>query len=150
MGGTENDSPFSMDIDSYNVCYVTGYYKSPTIMFGSNTLTNASTTFVFEDMFLARLEDPLSIQDFENSTQAISVFPNPTSSELNINLSLTNVLSVELIDELGRVVKSEQKETVVSDNLYFQLDVTDLSNGNYVLLVKTEDGLLNKRIVINH
>jgi hypothetical protein len=52
-GGAEWDEVTSVAVDVAGNSYVTGYFQSPTIYFGSNTLTNASSA---RDIFLAKYD----------------------------------------------------------------------------------------------
>jgi len=52
FGGTDEDYSESVAIDSSGNIFVTGYFKSPTISFGSYTLTNAGSS----DIFLAKYD----------------------------------------------------------------------------------------------
>jgi hypothetical protein len=49
-GGTGEDTPTGMAIDSLGNCFVTGYFASPTISFGIHTLTNTGVI----DLFIAK------------------------------------------------------------------------------------------------
>ncbi len=49
-GGTGEDTPTGMAVDSLGNCFVTGYFDSPTISFGTHTLTNSGVI----DLFIAK------------------------------------------------------------------------------------------------
>lgn len=49
-GGTDEDTPTGMAVDSLGNCFVTGYFESPTISFGTKTLTNTGVV----DLFIAK------------------------------------------------------------------------------------------------
>lgn len=53
-GGSFRDEAVSIGIDASNNCYVTGKFGSPTITFGSTTLTNVGGGSAYEDMFLVK------------------------------------------------------------------------------------------------
>lgn len=83
------------------------------------------------DVWLIEVDasDYLSINE-DSPTQAISVFPNPTSSTLNIRSEL-NLKEVCIINSSGRKVLSTNQN---------QIDVSSFSNGLYFLQGKLEDG----------
>lgn len=73
----------------------------------------------------------------------IKIFPNPTSSYLSIDLpNQTEIESLQVIDMTGKVVLKTHDRSQT-------LDVTQLSNGVYLLQVKTNYGTLSKRIIKN-
>lgn len=82
----------------------------------------------------------------------IQVFPNPASHDLSIRVDLfesQNLISVELIDPLGRIVRAQ---TVTGNsrttNVNFS-DLVDLSNGIYSVRVMSSAGTLARRVIIN-
>ncbi|WP_164905135.1 T9SS type A sorting domain-containing protein [Aequorivita ciconiae] len=84
------------------------------------------------------VDDVVAVGD--NLAEMVSIFPNPTSSVLNINLpSNIEVLSSALVDVLGRTTG------VVYSN--GQMDVSGLSQGVYFLKLETTQGSLTQRIV---
>jgi len=143
-GGNNDDAPFWIDVDAYDVCYMTGYFRSPTIAFGSNVLTNGSTTFAYQNLFLARLVDPLSIKTLQNGDQVISLFPNPSSGIFHLSevKGLTDVL---IYDSFGRLVKQETIDASSST-----IDLTGIANGIYLARF-TQKGIIigQQKLIIN-
>lgn len=78
----------------------------------------------------------------ENSLSTINIFPNPFSDKINIR-SNEIISSIELTDLNGRMIK---KESNSSKNI--QLKTSELSQGIYVLKIKTIDGKLFTRKII--
>lgn len=68
----------------------------------------------------------------ENS---LSVFPNPATDEINIQLALSenSLVQMQLIDLTGRVVVEIYNGTSTEKNLQQQFTVSHLSNGIYLL-----------------
>ncbi|WP_459210218.1 T9SS type A sorting domain-containing protein [Aquimarina rhabdastrellae] len=81
-------------------------------------------------MYMATVR-PLSVDEFDAaSDNAITMYPNPTSSELNISLESSFVegdLDYSVVDLTGKVVK---RGTLSSDK---KVNVQDLTNGVYFL-----------------
>uniref|UniRef100_UPI0026148010 T9SS type A sorting domain-containing protein n=1 Tax=Fluviicola sp. TaxID=1917219 RepID=UPI0026148010 len=81
----------------------------------------------------------------EQDKEQLLVYPNPTSGMITL-VSDVPYQSVEVIDAAGRIVwKSEptsfEKEQVI--------DLTGISNGQYVLQVKTQSSIHNYNVVVS-
>jgi hypothetical protein len=98
-----------------------------------------STIFSFTTEFTSSL--------FELEGNAVSVFPNPTSSILNVEfeLGLEKEIQVELVDLSGTLVQN-QRLGQSQKNLI--LDLENLSNGVYFLRLTSENGVLTEKILI--
>lgn len=74
--------------------------------------------------------------------KAISVYPNPANGVLNIEIATGKNYSVKLMDELGRVLLSEDNTKAI--------DTGKLTNGIYYLNVTSEGNTSVKKVVISH
>jgi Secretion system C-terminal sorting domain len=104
--------------------------KSASIFFDYSyplSITPVSTTFI-------NLSN--SIFEFDKT---ITVYPNPTSSEININADFT-IKSIELYDIQGRIL-----ETILGNTK--TLDITSKQNGIYFLKITTEKGSKIEKII---
>ncbi len=85
----------------------------------------------------------------EESLSNISIFPNPASSELNINSDTNNLLALKTINiynTLGKRVKTISPES--SGNL--TIDISDLASGLYILELNSNSGeQQTRKLVIN-
>jgi hypothetical protein len=106
---------------------VTNYNSSSTV-----TATFANVV-VDENMMMMPVTNWDDFQSVSNDQTSISVFPNPTSGELFIDLSKFNQDEVDIItlDPLGRIVGRKLINTV-QDNLEI-LNLQDYSPGVYYL-----------------
>jgi ASPIC and UnbV/Secretion system C-terminal sorting domain/FG-GAP-like repeat len=76
---------------------------------------------------------PLNAPSF--ATAGISIYPNPSSSFIQINNSDSAEISIiSIYDSLGKLVK---EFTNTTDN---KIDISTLSNGIYILNIETKDG----------
>lgn len=93
--------------------------------FGTD-LTPATALHVFDAALLG-------IESIEKWN--VSIFPNPATDELSINLGEHGVGDAVITDLLGREVISTRLHTIVST-----LDISTLTNGQYLLNVTTDQG----------
>jgi PKD repeat protein len=82
----------------------------------------------------------------ELNADQILVYPNPTSSELNIDLGNIdyNFSEIQLVDLTGRVVT---KISVNEQDKLYNVSTSSLSNGIYNVKIVGKDGSLTKRII---
>ena len=83
--------------------------------------------------------DPVSVD--ENAISEISVYPNPTSSVINI--SAEGMQNITIIDMTGRVVMSKD----VNSN-FETISVEGFAKANYMVRIATADGVVVKNIVV--
>ena len=85
-----------------------------------------------------------------NEDIAVSVFPNPASNNVFVDLALENVsdnVNLQVVDIQGRVVMTQNFANVKADKL--QLNVANLNTGVYVINIRTEEGFTSARFVKN-
>ena len=81
--------------------------------------------------------------------QGISIFPNPVSDRLTINVDLTEVSSTvqfDLMNISGELLRSDTYNDVQKGA--FNMNVADLISGVYTLNVRTEAGFTAKKVII--
>ncbi len=79
-------------------------------------------------------------------TPELKVFPNPSSKTITVisNENITEAISYNIIDTLGRIVKEGQSK------LNQEITIQDLTAGNYIVEIKDADGgILRKKIIKN-
>ena len=77
----------------------------------------------------------------QNINELVTIYPNPTSDQINLNF-LHSIIKFEatLFDEMGnQVLVSNQKK----------IDIGALSNGLYILNIKTDSWRKSQKIIIN-
>ena len=90
---------------------------------------NAETTFVALNNSIHQLD------------LSISIYPNPTSSTINIKCDST-IESIELYDIMGRIL-----ETSIEKSTEIKFDISDKQVGTYFLKITTEKGSKVEKIV---
>jgi hypothetical protein len=83
-----------------------------------------------------------------NSTHKITIFPNPSASILNLDLSTLNATTAQIMifDMQGKLNIDFKNVTLTSNNT---IDISELSKGNYVLNVISDAGLISKKFTKN-
>ena len=83
-----------------------------------------------------------NVIDMNADLENIEVYPNPTKDYVNVQCTMNNVQSVEVIDVYGKVVNSLN----VTDN-QTRINVSGLAAGMYFVRVTTENGAVTKPFV---
>jgi hypothetical protein len=86
--------------------------------------------------------EELEANDFE-----CTLFPNPTSEELNIQVKrdLTNAI-LRVIDQSGRELKSVKKSSLLANDA-LRITLDDIANGTYLLLIESAEGYYSQEFV---
>ncbi len=83
----------------------------------------------------------------ENTLDAtISLFPNPATDNLMIDLSAVKEqkVSIHILDMQGKVVKSVESVVATTNNT---IDIANLATGNYMLNVITKEGIITRKFI---
>lgn len=88
------------------------------------------------------VENLLGINDFEaNNLDLITLYPNPTTSVLNIsNNNNLDIKNISVIDINGRVVKNQEGSLT-------QINVSDLNAGVYFVTIEAAEGKTTKKFI---
>ena len=110
-------------------------FSSPTIIENSNSVSSTCT--------LSTTIDEETIGE-----EAIFVYPNPAKEFINVEFSglSDENISIEIIDVFGKVV---QKENRKNENGIFNLNVSSLAAGYYVLKISSGNSVIQKKIIIS-
>ncbi len=83
----------------------------------------------------------LAIEESTFDTEGFTVYPNPTTGVLNIQLQNNSTATALVYDIMGRKVLSKKINTTDT------LNVSNLNSGVYILQITTKNGTISKRIV---
>jgi hypothetical protein len=91
----------------------------------------------------------LSIDDFDTNL-SLSLYPNPTETEVNIgfNLLQSSTISFTVVNVLGQVVlQSSNSKQVSTGNHTLRIPLQSLNTGVYMVVLKIDDKMITKRIL---
>ncbi len=102
---------------------------------------NAGNNTVSEQKFSSCL---LGMSDFKNERSSVKLFPNPVENELTIFSNDSEIISVSVIDQSGRVLSVSN---LIPNAKLFLLNVNSLSPSVYVLKIRTTKSLSHQIFV---
>ncbi|HZH86702.1 MAG TPA: T9SS type A sorting domain-containing protein, partial [Brumimicrobium sp.] len=99
---------------------------------------NAPTSIDFKVI----VKNQLSIKEY--GMDNITVYPNPSQDVFIIDgLSANGSFHLKIVDDNGKLVKSESYNSVDS----LTIDMRNYSNGNYQIIIETEEKRILKKII---
>jgi PKD repeat protein len=83
-------------------------------------------------------------------SQTLSVYPNPTNGVFRTEFSLEGIQEVTLrvMNSLGQIVE-ERKVGKVTGSYETEFDLSKEPTGIYILQIRTDDGVVNRRITLH-
>ena len=87
------------------------------------------------------------IKSFDN----VSVYPNPTSDNINIriNANQPSTAKISVLDYTGKVVKSlNTNQTIFNGSNDLSFNVGSLNNGTYIIKIENNEGVNTQRFTI--
>ena len=121
-------------------------YATPTALFGNNGILTAKSAIDTTPHYEMEAE-PVLIEDEGESTQIveITIYPNPATEILYIELSTLKGISIKLLDISGRLVLDQYiKEATYAHSI----DLRAFENGVYILVVETNEMRDSRTVVI--
>lgn len=98
-----------------------------------------------------RVKNPaLGIPSIGNSVTNLTIYPNPANGEFTLQWSVVSGQSsviISIIDELGQVVYSEERQQVSGTNKE-QINLNNLASGIYSLRLQTSNSSMVKKLVV--
>ncbi len=143
-GGANSDGGFSVTIDASGNIYITGYFKSDIITFGSTILTNNG----IYDIFLVKLHDIIVNINENNFDNEIKLYPNPTNNFVNLEIQNTEneKLLVEITNINGQFMYKKQYNKTANSTI--QIDLSSYPKGVYLIKLRTDKFVKVSKLVL--
>ncbi len=111
------------------------------IVLSSSGSTPVANSYLYVDNLNFTM--PLKVNEF--NTNNVEIYPNPSKGIISIDYSKVNdkVQNIEVIDMIGNKVIND----LPNENQLSKLNIDFLSNGIYLLKIKTENGDITKKII---
>jgi hypothetical protein len=141
MGGTDYDHGSSIALNASGNAYMSGFFFSPSISFGSTTLTNAGNY----DMFIAKLDNTITGIESVKDNNRISFYPNPANNYFTIALGSNNKkIKITITDITGKIIYT----TTATETQNIEVNIKDFAEGIYVVRIQTEDFLQTEKLIV--
>jgi hypothetical protein len=103
---------------------------------------NCSDTVIFNVSITVGVEELMGIAN-------VLVYPNPTSSDVFVSFDNQNgnAINIEVVDQLGRVVYASDEFNSIGFNT-IELNLANVSDGMYSVLVHSMNNTITKRIIV--
>jgi hypothetical protein len=138
-GGNGADYGFSVATDASGNLYMSGRFNSSAIIFGSSTLTNAGTT----DIFIAKYTGTGTGVNKMIGNNNIKISPNPISSTITITIPKSIYANITITNLTGKQVATYNLQNTTIETI----DVSNLPEGVYFVSLKSDEGVITKKIV---
>lgn len=124
---------------------------------GTRSYSRANMQLVFTNTSTGRLmedEQSLSI----NESPSFELYPNPTSSQINLNYAVPNdnsLVKIEIFNMYGKLIGSYNQGILNAGTYLFSADIKEtarfesLSNGIYICNLNIDGALLSKKFILN-
>ena len=78
------------------------------------------------------------------------IYPNPADQQINLQMNLSDFKDswLEVFDGLGRVVYNQKLAGFNAENI--SLQVADWPNGMFVVRIKTQEGIISRKVLVQH
>jgi YVTN family beta-propeller protein len=111
----------------------------------ANAIVNSGMSAIHTFTTSARLEEG----ETETIASAFTIYPNPADAQATIAFTTgteTNY-NIRLIDVTGRIIQSDTYSSAIGENQY-QLNLSSVAKGMYMVILQSEDGILQSKMVV--
>lgn len=85
----------------------------------------------------------LSVSEHQNCEFDFMIFPNPATEYFSVKLPFNKSCEIQIFDIMGRNILTKSVET--SNNI----NISNLQNGIYLVILKTKENILTHKLIIN-
>ena len=129
--------PASQKIDSFNIIAIVSSLDD-----GYENAAQATFADAISNGFLSSSDDPIFVK-------SMSIFPNPTSDFLNIDLNISEPANVSIqVQNIDGSIVAQRNYGVQSGALQFPIDVRTYNPGTYISKVITGNNISTKKFVV--
>lgn len=94
----------------------------------------------------------VGLEENVNAIASAELYPNPSNTKTTVAIQSieTQDVTVELINTQGQILSVDTLKDVPAGRTTHNLNTADLANGMYTVRISSENGLVSKRLVVQH
>ncbi|MEI6523780.1 MAG: SBBP repeat-containing protein [Bacteroidota bacterium] len=142
-GGNRSDGASGVCTDLNGNVYLTGSFSSPTITFGTTTLTNPNNSLFNSDIYIVKYSGVSTGTSESSANNQLIISPNPTNSSITLSMPSLKNSKVSITTLTGTEVGNYNTENTSTQTI----DISHLASGVYFVSLKSEEGVLTKKII---
>ena len=98
------------------------------------------------------LDGPLGLQDLTSKGFSFDVYPNPTTTNSSVRITLTQgaPVAVKILDITGKVLSNINYGLLSSGDHLIPLETEKMSSGIYLVNVTVNKSVITKRLMVQH
>ena len=123
-------------------------HQKADLAYGTVITNNAAIYFDYNEAVITntehhKVDQIIGIHDRENASLNVSMYPNPASDQLFLEVWESDILNLRMFNMLGSVVMQQQLS-----NGKHSLDISEMTEGVYYVEVSSEDQRVVSKLVI--
>lgn len=121
------------------------------IMYVSQAFSNSDTSAI-RDSIMTLMMNTTAINELPKNVSAFSVFPNPASGNISINLTLTtsSIVSMDICDVTGKQIAVISKDQNVNGQFSNSFNTLSLPNGLYVINARVDGKTVSQKMTVRN
>ncbi|MFN8277828.1 MAG: T9SS type A sorting domain-containing protein [Chitinophagales bacterium] len=127
-----------------------GYYRFTTVGSGvpvKLVMDSAGCSFSTQKSVNVKTSGCVAGVENVNFEGGVSVLPNPTSGNITVGISSAEKVIIRIYNILGSEVKTISEEA--NGNYSRQINLSDLSNGNYIVKIQSGNNVATRKLTLN-
>ena len=145
FGSSGYETGYSLAVDASANVYTTGSFLA-TVDFDPGSGTFNMTPFGYSDVFVVKLSDvAVGINENSNSTDAINIYPNPSTNYFTIALThISKKVEIIITDISGKIIYSVSE----TEKQNIKVNADDFAQGIYLVKIQSEDFLKTEKLIV--
>ncbi|MCR9173773.1 MAG: T9SS type A sorting domain-containing protein [bacterium] len=94
----------------------------------------------------------VGLEENANAIASAKLYPNPSSTNTTVAIQSIEMqdVTLELINAQGQIISTETLNNVPAGRTTHEMNTANLANGMYTVRISSENGLVSKRLVVQH